>query len=280
MSTTTTLIPRLSGGAGATPTAPLLQWANGLLEVRENEAARWVRGGYVGFFVEAGHEGFDAFAARQGLPSFEARHSRANGQPEVKRHWRLGERIGFLPMCGGPLGPHMGVNWRQSAQLAASGLVVSWPIGPDGRHGRSRAAVRGYVIVPTRSGPRIWGQPIQLVASGRQTDLLLAALFRHRQLCELADGIWGGQTELWQIQLPLVAGPETTWTGAGGGQTTVTPFIHDHPATDEDVDEAALAALRAPERVAQLVARDWPGVQAWALAEVSLGDVEDGHAMQ
>lgn len=254
----TAAFPRRNAVAQVAATALCLQWGNGKNVARRQGEPRF--SAHVGFFAQTGKDAaFDAWATAIGVPQIQIRHPRAGQAAEVVLHWDIGEDIRFFPLTAGPVASTVAasVSARYKQATAEAGIALRWGTGSQ-----SRMAVRGYLS--TRGA--VYASPVQLVARGLMTERLLAALVRHAEVCQAADAARqaaagsGQPTGLWELALPLGAGEEEAW---GRGQTTaVVPFVCKHPA---EIRAEYLASLRRPDELVQAAARDWAGVQQWAL---------------
>ena len=280
ITTLSPLPPRNTPSEHGTSEVPLLQWANGKLELAlmiEEPRPRFYAG-HAGFFTEAGvYPELDAFCGRHGVPALLARHARAGEPAKIVRHWNLGETVGFVPLTSGPVRTSVAASLRAPAheRTAAAGIGLRWPEqGYDGRKGRSRMAVRGYLVVQTAGGRQLFASPLCLTAHSLMTDYLLAALVDHSAVCALAERIWGrpvGSVNCFDLRLPLGPGEESTVANQGGESTTLTPFRSLHPPTGNGPDGRPLTSveqwtvylptLKCPEAVARLTARDWPAAE-------------------
>ncbi|HVA89649.1 MAG TPA: hypothetical protein VNL71_07375, partial [Chloroflexota bacterium] len=274
------LPPRNTPTERATSEAPLLQWANGKLELAVNADDPKPRffSGQAGFFTETGiHAELDQFCGRYQVPSLLVRHARSGGPAKIVRHWNLGEEIGFVPITSGPVRTSVAASLRSPAheRTAAAGIGLRWPEqGHDGRKGRSRMAVRGYLVLQTAGARQMFTVPMSLTAHSLMTDYLLAALVEQAAVCAIAERIWGrpaGSVNCYDLRLPLGPGEEIKLSNQAGDSTTLTPFRSLHPATGTGADgrpltsvedwAAYLPTVRCPEGLSRLVSRDWPAAE-------------------
>ncbi|HEX6292973.1 MAG TPA: hypothetical protein VFZ66_27570 [Herpetosiphonaceae bacterium] len=305
--------PGLPGRAQIVPQPPAaypLQYSNGNTLIKRPGDARFTKGP-VGFHCEAGgrNPAFDRFARKYALPTLEVKHERQGGS-EIKPHWDLGETISFIPLTRGPVAPTVSASKATPhllAQTAEAGIGLVWPDSPRTQPGhprsikpaKSKLAVRGYLVLRVQDELRVFPQVVQLTTTGRMTDKLMAALRLHALVAEAADLHWNRPPDdpvgCYELRLPLRVGPEEEWQGGQGGQSTVCPFVADHPQVDlllaagkllhEDeiskrqallkqaVTPAYLATVKLNDQILDLVVRDWPQVLLWA-RQFCFGSIE------
>lgn len=251
-------------GTSAVP-RPLIQYASGHTDYREREGTqRFLK--LTGFHSEIGRDGrFDRACHSAGLQRIEIRHTAGREKSEIKPHWYFGNEISLFPIAGGPVAPTVSASLRNGnrRRSADAGIGVGWDDS-----GRSKLAVRGFLgaLLP-------YVEPVQLAVSSRMTDYLMAALVRHLEVAEIADGLVNREKHpepvgFFELALPLGAASSEAAFGRHA-TSNVTPLVCLHPA---EIDCWYIRTIWRSAIVFAAAVERWGEVQAWA-AEYGQGQV-------
>jgi hypothetical protein len=217
---------------------PLILWANGLVRrvVGRNQTSGWV-----GWYTQQGlHPHFDSFAESHHIPTVTLQH-RISGGVAVVAHWSLSQCIRFAPVTAGPIETNvMGIlsDPDMHERTIEAGIVVQWERDDQGRS-RARAAVRGFLAIPTQiDGREVWVQYpslVQITARGIMAQRLLEALGAHFPACRAADDVWGRIIPYPELFLPLGPYQVERLQSREGFSAEVTTFCSHHPSTKEEI---------------------------------------------
>jgi hypothetical protein len=235
---------------------PAIGWGNGLMKARKNEKARF--GEYVGFFVTAGEDhALDKAMEEAGYSIIEAQHPRQGAEPIIKKHWNLGETLGFLPVTMGTPATTTSALLRMKDKAAQAGVGIRWPQGE-----RALVGIIGYIKPLAERG---YMQPFKLGARSLMVDYALKALADHTRVCQFADSIVDRQkhpdpVELYEITWWLGPGEQTAF----GKESTslVVPIVSMHPAQPDA--SYIKANYLTNEDIKRKAEADFPAIQQWA----------------